>query len=141
MRGRLQRSLHLVLSLAAVWAIDGPAAVAQQGQAVTTLPAQGTTLNGNASGTVAVTNTFQMVFGARAPSGAATGTRRGCTIQNNGTHNMYVTEGLGVAASSLTNSVILPPTYIYTCSINGAVLYGEIDLTGTATEAFYAAQW
>lgn len=138
---RLQLSAALFALLSLVWAVAPLGARAQVGQAVTTLPAQATTAGaGNVSGTLAAGATFQTVFASAAPN-SSTGLRRGCSIQNNGTHNMYVTEGKGVAGSTTSNSIILPPTYIYTCNSGGAVLYGEIDIAGTISEAFYAAQW
>lgn len=105
---------------------------------VATVPYPATSAGGNASGTIAATGTFQKVWSA---TGAGTPLRKGCTIQNNGTHNMYVSEGLGVAASTESNSLVLAAGGIYYCSVNGVVLDGEIDITGTAGDAFYAAQY
>lgn len=119
---RLLAFLALALWSASAFAAD-----------VTTYPVTATTTVA-ATLSVTATNTFQIVFAKNA-------TRRGCTIQNNGTHNMYVTESLGIAASTLTNSAILAAGQVYYCSVNGAVLIGEIDITGTITDAFYAAQY
>ena len=54
---------------------------------------------------------------------------------------MYITEGTGAASSTLTNSFILAAGATYYCNVQGVVLIGEIDITGTATDAFYAAQF
>ena len=88
----------------------------------------------NASGTVTTGSTFQKVFGANSH-------RAGCTIQNNSTNTMYVTEGLGVSASTTGNAVHLAAGAAYNCQVGGMVLTGEIDLTTvSAGDAFYAAQ-
>ena len=105
---------------------------------VATVPYPASSVGGNASSTIGGTGTFQKVFSATSGTGAF---RKGCTIQNNGTHSMYVTEGLGVAASTESNSVVLAAGGIYYCQVGGIVLDGEIDITGTATDAFYAAQY
>jgi hypothetical protein len=112
---------------------------------VVTLPSPATTANGNVSSTIAVTNTFQLVFAATqtVPGGSGTlvSKRNGCTIINNGTHNMYVSEGLSIANASLTNTVILGAGGSYFCTQNGVVLTGQINITGTSGDAFYAAQY
>jgi len=105
---------------------------AQAQQYVRTTPASTTTTD--ASGTISATNTFQKVLSSNV-------TRSGCTIQNNGSHNMFVTENRGLSGSSLTNSTILAPGGIYHCEVGGMVLTGEIDITGTAADAFYATQY
>ncbi len=112
----------------------------QAQQAVVTSPAPGTTAGGNASSTIATLNVFQRVFAA---AGASQGepARRGCTIQNNDVNNMWVTEGIGAAGSTKAAAVVVAPGGVYTCTIWGVVLTGEIDITGTATGAFYAAQY
>lgn len=132
---------NLLLALLGGALIAGVGAPAHAQQPVLTLPATATTAgtNGNASGTVAVTNTFQQVWAATGTSTAPA--RNGCTIQNNGTHNMFVSEGRAAAAATLTNSVILAAGATYYCQVNGIVLKGIIAITGTATEAFYAAQY
>src|SRR5579884_1146750 len=64
---------------------------AQAQQYVRTTPASTTTPD--ASGTISATNTFQKVLSSNL-------TRSGCTIQNNGSHNMFVTENRGLSGSS-----------------------------------------
>ena len=121
------------------------AAGARAQQPVWTVPQPATTTGGNASGTVTGNSSFKKVFSstspapANVPSGGSP--RHGCTLINQGSHNMYVTEGLGVAASTTSNSVILVPNQPYYCNWNGTVLTGEIDIAGTDGEAFYAAQY
>lgn len=115
-------------------------------QTVSTIPAPATSLGGNASGTIAVTGVFQKVFSGAAnslaPSVGSPGTRHGCTVENNGTHSMYVTEALGIAASTATNSAVVAAGSAYYCTnVGGTVLTGEIDITGTSGDAFYAAQY
>lgn len=112
---------------------------------VWTVPQPGTTAGGNGSSTIAVTNTFQKVFAASsAAPGAAPGSpgsRHGCTVINQGGNNMWVTEALGVTASTKALAVVLVPNQAYYCNWNGTVLEGEIDITGTAGDGFYAAQY
>jgi hypothetical protein len=96
-----------------------------------------TTAGGNASGTIAVTNTFQTVF-------SASTLRTGCLIQNNGAGSMYVSEGIPLATPPTTakSFTLVTASAPYRCDMpGGAVLTGEIDITGTATQAYYAAQW
>lgn len=117
--------------------------LAPSGQAQTpvfTVQTPGSTSGGNASGTVASTGVFQKVFSSAPQQPGAPG-RKGCTIINYGSHTMYVTEGLGVAASTTGAAVQLSGGQAYYCSVNGTVLSGEIDITGTSTDAFYAAQY
>lgn len=101
----------------------------------------------NASSTITATNTFQSVFSAegtdsaRIGSGSAggvLGTRYACTIQNNGTHNMYVYPG-AIASATLTNSIILTPGNFFYCVTGVAVVSDPIAITGTSGDAFYAA--
>lgn len=100
-----------------------------------------TTLNGNASGTITTTSTFQQVF-------AANSLRKGCRIQNNGAAAMYVAEGVTAAAATTAGtgkafqipSGSTPPSTFY-CENYGAVLTGIISITGTTTQAFYAVQY
>lgn len=133
MPSRLRLAVLLFLLLFNIRAADAQ-------QAVVTSPTPGTSAGGNASGTIATLNVFQLVFAA---SGMSQGqpTRRGCTIQNNDTNDMWVTEGIGVAGSTKAAAVVVAPGGVYTCTIWGVVLTGEIDITGTATGAFYAAQY
>lgn len=104
---------------------------------VTTLPAPTTTTGNNASSTITVTNTFQQVFAATTPSAP----RRGCTIQNNGTHNMYVEEGVATGSATTGNSAIVTPGSPWYCGVNGLALYGAVQITGTSGDAFYAASY
>lgn len=107
-------------------------ALAQQ-NLIVTAPVGGTTQGGNASGTIG-SSAWQRVW----PT--ALSIRRGCMIQNNGTHTMWVTEGLGVAASTTALAVQLQPGVPYYCGNGGSVLQGEIDISGTTGDAFYAGQ-
>jgi len=122
-------------------------ASAQAQQTVVTLPAPATSANGDASGTISPGgSTFQKVFGGAgnsvAPTVGTSGARHGCSVQNNGTHSMYVTEGLGVSVSTLTNSwVVLSGGGLFNCNFAGIVLTGEIDISGTLGDAFVAKQF
>lgn len=88
----------------------------------------------NVSSAIVGTGVFQSVF-------AALKTRKGCAIQNNGTHIMWVTVGLGVAASSAEKAMVLNPSDVYHCTDSVVSLTGEIDITGTQDEVFYATQY
>lgn len=118
-----------------------PASAQQSGglpPPVSTWPTPATTTGGNGSSTIGSTGIFQKLWGA---TGGTVPYRKGCSIENNGTHDMYVTEGLGVAASTQALAFVLTPGTVYYCSVNQVVLTGEIDITGTATDSFYAAQY
>lgn len=121
------------------------AAWAQNASPVQTQPAPATTSGGNVSSTITSTNTFQQVFGAVGPSVSGAGVspgRKGCTLQNNGTHNMWVTEGLSVAAATEATAVELSPGQSYQCETSaGIALQGQINITGTSGDTFYAAQY
>ena len=134
--------LKYTLVSLAVLVVASPA-LAQQ--AVYTVPVPSSSLNGDASGTIAVTNTFQKVFGAtQGNSAGAPGTastRKGCTVQNNGTHNMYVNEGTPIGGATTSNTVLLPAGSALSCAGGGTVLTGEIDITGTAGDSFVAKQF
>lgn len=115
-------------------------------QFVTTIPAPASSAGGDASGTIAVTNTFQKLFAGAgnsiAPTVGTPGARHGCSVQNNGTHTMYVSESLGVAASALTTSwQIAASGGLFNCNFGGVVLFGEIDITGTSGDTFVAKQF
>ncbi len=116
-------------------------------QVVVTSPGPATSAGGNASSTITVTDTFQKVWGASSQQPGSPGTsetqgqRHGCFIQNNGTHDMYVTEGLGTAASTTSNSQIVAANGTFSCERDGVVLTGEIDITGTANDPFFAIQY
>lgn len=108
-----------------------PSAVAAQ--SVTTLPAH--LQSTNVSSTVAVTNTFQSVFA----QASASSPRNACSIQNNGTHTMYVFAG-PLAGATMAKSVQITAGQLYYCHTqNGSVLWDQISITGTAADAFYAA--
>jgi hypothetical protein len=109
----------------AVVLIATPAMAAQD------LPYQGSPSN-NASSTITVTNTFQSLYLAQR--------RGGCTIQNNGTHNMYVFAG-PIASALLTNTIILAAGQTYQCNVGVTALTDQISITGTSTDPFFANQW
>ncbi len=110
-------------------------------QPVVTSPAPSSTAGGNLSSTITGTGVFQQVFAGAASPGSG-GNRHGCTILNNATTRvMNVTEGLSIAASTTALSVTLPAGGVYYCSVGGAVLIGQVNITGTAGDSFYAAQY
>lgn len=84
----------------------------------------------NQSSTIAVTNTFQLVW-------AANSNRIDCLIQNNGTNSMWVFPG-GIAAATKGKSVVLTAGQAFYCTFNGVDYTGPVSITGTSTDAYYA---
>lgn len=80
--------------------------------------------------TITVTNTFQNVD-------ALNTIRQGCTIQNQGTHTMYVFFGPIASATTAGSIQVGSGSAIY-CNLtgNGKVLQDEINITGTSGDAF-----
>lgn len=87
------------------------------------------------SSSITVTNTFQSIFAA---SGSNTG-RMGCTVQNNGTHTMFVFFG-PIANATTSNSVQLSAGNNVKCNSGVIVLKDQVSITGTSGDAFFAAQ-
>lgn len=85
----------------------------------------------NVSGTIAVTNTYQSVI-------ARNTSRSGCTVQNTGTNTMYVFFG-PLADATAAKSVKLAAGQAVSCNNGPVTLTDEVSITGTATEAFFAA--
>lgn len=116
-------------------------AFAQQQVLTVPLPA----LSGDASGTIASTGTFQLVWAgtgtSAAPAPATSPTRHGCSIQNNGANVMYVSEGQGLGASTTGAAWQVVAGALFNCNFAGIVLTGEIDITGTSGDAFVAKQF
>jgi hypothetical protein len=91
----------------------------------------------NVSSTIqSASNAFQQVIPA--VTGGVAEQRASCTIQNNGTHTMYVFAG-PIASATLTNSVQLPAGQFFYCYAGVTVISDQISITGTAGDAFYAA--
>lgn len=112
-------------------------------QPVQTWPAPGTTAGCPACGTIgAGGTTFQQLFAATGVNlaGQLVPLRKACTVQNNGTHTMWISEGTSAALATQAKSAQLGPGQTYACNGGGVVLIGEVDITGTSGEAFYAAQ-
>lgn len=89
----------------------------------------------NVSTTIAVTNTFQSLWAAD----TSTTGRSSCAIQNKGTADpMYVYFG-AIAGATIAKSIKLVTNAVLNCSVFGVVLRDQVSITGTATDAFYAA--
>ena len=118
---------------------------AQAQQVIYANPVAATSLGGDASTTITTTNTFQRLWsaaaGTYAPVAGTAGSRKGCSVQNNGTHNMYVNEGTAMASATTSNTWLLAAGQIFNCNFGGVVLTGEIDITGTSGDAFVAKQF
>ncbi len=86
----------------------------------------------NSSGTISSTNVFQSVF-------LANSNRVSCTIQNNGANAMWVYFG-PLASATKGASVELAIGQSAFCNNNVIVLQDQVSITGTSTDAFFAAQ-
>lgn len=90
-------------------------------------------LQPNGSSTVTTTNTFQQIF--------ATNTNRyACTIQNNGTHTMFVFFG-PLASATTGSSLQLAAGAAAYCNNDVTIFNDPVNITGTGGDAFYAQQW
>ncbi len=89
----------------------------------------------NNSSTIAVTNTFQSIW----VKNTVTRGRAGCTVQNTGSNTMWVFYG-PIANATKGRSVVLSVGQSTNCNVGGIVLQDQVSITGTATEAFFAAQ-
>lgn len=128
--------MRLVL-LAAAWLALCVPASPQGGQSVVVQPKNVNVAN--ASGAIAATGVFQQIWAA-SPQSLQPG-RSGCTVQNNGTHNMNVYAG-PIAGATTSNSAVLQPGQAYYCGAPGElVVRDQISITGTVAEAFYATQY
>jgi len=109
-----------------------PAFAQSSGSTVTTLPSLRQTTN--ASGTIAVTDTFQSIWAAQNGPSAP---RTNCLIQNNDSNNMWVYFG-PIASATKATSVVLAPGQALNCATSGIVATSQVSITGTATGTFYA---
>jgi hypothetical protein len=128
--------IAIVLWLLLIYGIKAAFAQGIGPNPVTTYPYMGATTY-NASSTVAVSNTFQSVF----PTLISTNQHRvSCILQNNSAANsMFVFFG-PIASATLTNSIKLSPGTSVSCVAGGMALQDQVSVTGTAGDAFYAAQ-
>jgi hypothetical protein len=87
----------------------------------------------NLSGTITTTNTFQSLQ-------VPTTSRKGCTIQNNGTHTMYVY--FGPVANATTGAALAlsagQPAFCAVGLGGVGVLTDQISITGTSGDAYFA---
>lgn len=111
-------------------------AMAQSNQPVTTYSLNVASKTPNASSTITVTNTFQVVF---TPS-TTQNKRQGCTIVNYGTNTMWVYFGQPTDTPTKANSVQLVQNQPVSCATGNAVLNDQVWITGTSGDAFFAAQ-
>ena len=118
------RGLILLLALFA-----GPAIAADSVQPVYARKQPTTSLN--LSSTIAVTDVFQRIA-------VQNFDRLSCTVQNTGANPMWVFFGPKASATK-AGSVVLAVGQSVTCGTNGAMIADEINITGTATENFFAS--
>jgi hypothetical protein len=82
------------------------------------------------NGTIGATNAFQLMIAQNA-------SRRGCSFQNQGTHNMYVSLA---STPTLANSWIwFPGEKMYCAGASNVVVTDTLQVTGTAGDAFAGA--
>lgn len=74
--------------------------------------------------TISVTNTYQQAL-------ASNSSRASCTIQNEGTHTMFVFFGAAAPADT-TTSFQLTQGQAINCTVGGIVLIDAVQITGTA---------
>lgn len=129
MQARKGLGTGLVLALALLFGANG----AESQTTVITIP--GPLYSGNSSGTVTSGGTFQSIWSA-APSGRL---RKSCTVQNNGTHNMYVYFG-PIASATDATAVTLASGQSVSCVAGGGTLQDQVSVDGTTADAFFAAQ-
>lgn len=131
-RTLLAKALGLVLLL-------GSGAFAQT--PVVTSPSRAGSIN--ASGTIAVTNTFQQVFASTLGTPAP---RQGCLVQNGGTNVMWVFFGpIASATKASAFQLVAPAVGVQGGAIGcgtggGGVLQDQVSITGTMGEAFAASR-
>ncbi len=105
--------------------IFGLAVALAMGVSSVALAQQQRVTNLDASGTIASTGVYQTLQ-------KASEDRRGCTIQNNGTHSMSVRfAGVTVWAVPAGSNI--------SCNNGDIVLTDEVEITGTAGDAFTAS--
>jgi len=107
-------------------------ALAAAGQPVVTLPEPRASTGGNASSTIASTNTFQSLWAANAVRGS-------CTIENNGTNTMWVFFG-PIASATEATSVQLAAGQSVNCDSAHVVSTDQVSITGTSGDTFFAQQ-
>lgn len=93
----------------------------------------------NASGTIASTGVFQVVF---TPS-TTQQKRQGCTIVNKtatAANTMSVYFGKPTDTPATAKSIPLAQNQAVYCNIGGVVLNDQVWITGTAGDSFFAAQ-
>lgn len=112
-------------------------AIGAQAQTITLIKPLGVNTT-NGSGTITSGGTFQQVFGA---TNNVPGGRNGCTIQNNGTHTMYVFAGpIATATDAKAAQVTAGSTYYCTLNNGTVAIQDQISIDGTTADVFYAAQ-
>lgn len=118
-----------LIAAIAIWALGASFAFAQN--PVVTQPSLRTaTLSGSS---ISVTNTFQTVY-------PINDRRLGCVVQNKNARNMYI-NFVSRATATISNSALLVPGASAGCTLYGTVLTGEVSITGTATDEYYASQY
>ena len=126
--------MKILKALAVIWGVVLATPLYAGDFPVTTYPQGRSTVN--VSSTITTTNTFQSLFPVVV--GGISAQRASCTIQNNGTHTMYVFAG-PIANATLANSVQVPAGQFFYCYTGVITISDQISITGTAGDAFYAA--
>jgi hypothetical protein len=94
----------------------------------------------NASGSVAVTNTFQSVFDANFAASTTGRGRSGCIIGNTGSTTLWVHFG-PIASATTPLSASLAQHDRITCNeMGGSVVQSQVSVTGTSGGTFFAVE-
>jgi hypothetical protein len=125
------RAVVLAITLGVIACFGGDELRAQGAPPVTTYngPAAPST---NASAAISSGGTFQSVF-------AQNSARKACFVQNNGTHNMWVSFG-AIASATHNNSVVIVPGQAIGCFAGAITLTDQVSIDGTTSDVFTALQ-
>lgn len=85
----------------------------------------------NASSTITLGGSYQSVF-------ASNTKRQACTIQNNGTHTMWVFFG-PIASATHNTSIALAAGQSVNCDSGLITLTDQVSIDGTTSDVFFAA--
>lgn len=88
----------------------------------------GTATSTITNGTVTLGGTFQSVL-------ASSALRKGCTLQDTGTHPMWVYFGANGSATT-ANSLIIQPGQTISCNSGSIVLTDNVSITGTTADTW-----
>src|SRR5665213_23164 len=122
----------LLIAIASLLMMGGGATQADNSQPVTTFPGARSANGGNASSTIAATNTFQSLWVANIA-------RTSCAVQDTGTNSQWVFFG-PLASATKAKSVLLASGQSAYCNNQGVVNTDQVSITGSIGDGFFASQ-